>query len=269
MKLSEAIEALRKAGVEDAPLEARILFERVGGIPSSHLYGTDAEVEDEDVSRAVRRRAAREPLAYILGEWDFYKERYTVTPEVLIPRSDTEVLVDYAVSHIRRGSRIADLCTGSGCIGISTLKNTVGTSALLLDVSEGAIRVAEENAEKNGVAERARFLVADLRTYVPTETFDVILSNPPYVESRVYATLAPEVRAEPKAAFVADEEGMFFYRVILERWGDALAKDGFFAFEIGYDQEEKIRALGRSFGYSVDVGRDLGANPRVAVLKRR
>ena len=267
MKLSEAKEILKGSGVEDYAYDAREIFIEIGGIPRRDTVGFDPECNDPALIDAISRRAAREPLQYILGYAYFYKERYSVSRECLIPRSDTEVLVDYAVKNIAPGSRILDLCTGSGCVAISTLVNTVGTSAHLVDISDGALSVARKNARDNGVFHRASFEICDLMKGFPEGAWHAILSNPPYVSDSAYEKLEREISHEPKAAFVGGSDGADFYRVLIPACKEHLMPSGFMAFEIGYDQAQILMDIAEENRLSCDIMRDLGNNPRVAVLK--
>lgn len=267
MKLSEAKQILKNAGVEDYSHDARELFIEIGGIPRRDLIGSDPDCSSEELSAAIERRAAREPLQYILGYTYFYKERYTVGRDCLIPRPDTEVLVDYAVQHIAPGSSVLDLCTGSGCVAISTLVNTVRTKAHLVDISEGALAVARENARDNGVAHRVSFERCDLTKNFPAGRWDAILSNPPYVSSSAYRELEREISHEPREAFVGGEDGADFYRILIPQCKEHIHSHGFIAFEIGYDQAQILSALAEENGLSSEIIYDLGGNPRVAVLK--
>ena len=268
MKLSEAYEILNSAGIEDARWEARLLFSEIGGVPKTALIGRDAECDCPALADAIARRAKREPLQYVLGYTDFYRERYKVTPDVLIPRQDTETLVDCAVKNLKEGSLLLDLCTGSGCVAISTMKNTRATRASLVDISAEALAVAEENAKANGVFDRAEFIRCDvLESKIPGK-FDAILSNPPYVTEKSYRELAPEIYFEPKIAFVGGgEDGASFYERITELYHTSLTEDGFIAFEIGYDQRGPIENIAKRYGMSCEIRRDLGGNDRLAILK--
>lgn len=269
MTLREAIRALECAGVPDARYDAREVFVRIGGLTRAQAMFPDAEAASPLVEDAIARRVRREPLQYIIGEVGFYNEVYEVSPDCLIPRSDTEALVEYAVAHIPDGESFIDLCTGSGCIGISVLKNTRAASALLVDISPDALRTAQRNAQKNGVCDRAELLEADvLCEPVGAEVF-CVLSNPPYVRPEVYETLEREIFYEPRAAFVAADGGMEFYKRITELYRDRIKAGGFIAYEIGYDQEQAIREVARAADMSCETVRDLSGNPRVAVLRRR
>ena len=272
MRLTEAAARLRAAGIENEIYEARLLFSHFGGLSPSMLYGRDAEAEDARIEPYLLRRERHEPMAYILGEQGFYRESYLVSPETLIPREDTEILVDDAVRRLPKGARFADLCTGSGCSALSVLNNTEGTTAVAVDLSEGALKVARKNAERLGLSDRARFARADVLSDALSEAlssdapFDAILCNPPYIPREVYETLAPEIFFEPESAFVGEEEGMIFYRVLISALRPMLKAGGFLSFEIGYDQAERMRALAQESGYDAEILKDLSGNSRVALL---
>ncbi len=268
MTLKEAEELLSEAGIEDARHEARIIFAAVGGEPIYKLLTPNYSNETEEVKEAVLRRAKREPLAYIIGCVDFYRERYKVTPDCLIPRSDTECLVDFAVNNIPRGESFIDLCTGSGCVAISTLSNTEDTHATAVDISEGALSVARENAEFMNVADRIEFIRADVTEKALCDKVFAVLSNPPYVSESAYRTLEPEIYCEPKLAFLGGEDGGDFYRVLTPIYRDVIKDDGFIAYEIGYDQAELIIGIAKENRMNVGIIRDLSGNPRVAVLRK-
>lgn len=268
MTLEEAIKILNDAGVDSPSYDAEELFCHFGGYYRSTLYLMHSiESNDPKLLAAIERRANREPLQYIIGEVGFYRESYKVTPDCLIPRSDTETLVDYAVKHIPEGERFIDLCTGSGCIAISTLCNTKNTTSIAVDISEGALSVATENAEKNGVSHRIELRRADLMNEVIEEKVFAILSNPPYVTESAYRSLEGEIYHEPMGAFVGGEDGLDFYRRFTPIYKNYIAKSGFIAYEIGYDQAEMLKAIADECSMSCQIIKDLSGNDRVAVLK--
>lgn len=267
MRLSSAVKRLSEAGIDEARLEARILFSRIGKAPECELL-FDPECDSAELDSAIEARARRIPLAYILGEADFYRENYVVTPDCLIPRPETELLVDYAVNHIPCGARFADICTGSGCIAISTLKNTEGTVAVALDLSEAALKVARANAKRNSVSGRIEFIHGDALLGIEGEFF-AILSNPPYVSEAAYAALEAEIYEEPKMAFVGGVDGGDFYREMIPLYKNNLQSGGFLAFEIGYDQGELLRSLGASHGMETEIIKDYSGLDRIAVLKKQ
>lgn len=268
MTLREAKERLAAAGIEDALREARMLFSDIGGVPDTDLLNLSVSSDRPALLDAVARREQREPLQYILGSVGFYRETYTVTKDCLIPRSDTETLVGYAVSHLPQGGFFLDLCTGSGCIAVSTLANTKNTRALAVDLSEGALALAEKNAAQNGVADRAAFLLSDvLRAPVTDKKVCAVLSNPPYVTDAEYKVLAPELRYEPRMALVGGKDGGDFYRVLVPMYQDLLLPDGFFGFEIGAGQGDLLRRIAGENRMTCEILPDLAGLDRVAVLK--
>lgn len=267
MRLKEAAKILSEAGVDSALHDARAIFRCFGGISEAELLISDPEVSDEKTVSAIYRRAEREPLQYIIGEVDFYRERYEVSKDCLIPRSDTEILVDFAVHSIPEGESFADICTGSGCIAISTLKNTKNTHAVGIDISEGALRMAARNAEKNGVSERLTLIQADAMSYSPSEKVFAILSNPPYVTDGEYEDLEPEIKREPREAFLGGRDGLDFYRAIIPRAVGKIKNGGFVAVEIGAEQAEGLFAIARELDLSGELIKDLGGRDRVFVIR--
>lgn len=228
-------------------------------------FGVGTEARDD----AERRLREHEPLAYILGDTVFYRETYRVTPDVLIPRPDTERLVEKIIEKLPADGNLLDLCTGSGCVAISAIRNgKPGCRAVAADLSEAALEIARENAARNCVSDRIEFLRENVLhpAIDPSLRFDVIASNPPYVKSAVVDTLEPECQREPRIAFDGGEDGMNFYRAILCGYASLLKPGGCFLFEIGYDQREDISALAAVLGYSCTVTKDYGGNDRVAHL---
>ena len=268
MKLSQAIDILKKAGIEDPRGESRRLFSEIGGMEYSRLLIGDPEIENEELAEAIKKRSERFPLQYIIGKTDFYREEYELTPDVLIPRSDTEILVDYAVRNLPEGSRFIDLCTGSGCVAISTLKNTKSTTAVAVDLSDGALRVAQKNAKNNGVLARISIKKLDVLSSVEDGRFFAVLSNPPYVTKSAYEELEPELYREPKMALVGENDGLIFYERIIPDYKDKIDDNGFIAFEIGYDQGDALSRLAALHSMKCEIIKDLSGNDRVAVLKK-
>ena len=267
MRLSSAVAKLTEAGVDEARLEARILFSKIGKINECELL-FDPECSSAELTAAIEARCLRIPLAYILGEVDFYRENYVVSPDCLIPRPETELLVDYAVNNLPSGARFADICTGSGCIAVSTLKNTKSTTAVALDLSPAALEIARENAERNGVSGRIDFTLGDALLGIEGEFF-AILSNPPYVSEAAYAALDAEIYEEPRMAFIGGRDGGDFYRKMIPLYKSNLQDGGFLAFEIGYDQGELLRSLGEMHGMETEIIKDYGGLDRIAILKKQ
>lgn len=268
MTLSEAAERLSLAGVDSPLHDARELFYHFGGFSRSTLITKATECDLPELISAIDRRCNREPLQYILGYADFYRERYTVSPDCLIPRSDTELLVDYAVKNLPEGKTLLDLCTGSGCVALSTLNNTRNTYAVAVDISAAALNIAKENATSLGLTDRISLRRADVLKEKAEGDFFALLSNPPYVSEDAYRGLDEEIYKEPRNAFLGGKDGGDFYRHILPTYREIAEKGGFIAFEIGFDQAELLRSLAESEGLACEILRDLSGNDRVAVIRR-
>ena len=254
----------------EAQLDARLILEHVCGTSLQTLIlegerlvsGSEADLYRE----LLKRRCSREPLAYILGKWDFMGLEFGVCSDVLIPEQDTENLVEEVMKEICDGDRILDLCTGSGCILLSLLHYSNGSTGIGTDLSERAIAVAQENAVKLGLSERSEWRTGDLFEAVrPEERFDIIVSNPPYIKCRTIPELAPEVRIhEPRMALDGGDDGMDFYKRIIPGAPDHLLTGGMLFLEIGYDQAEQVSALMKDAGYyEVRTIKDYGGNDRI------
>ena len=263
--LSMALEEER-----EAQLDARLLLEHVCGTSlQTLLLDGKRPVTDNEAElyrRLLKRRCSREPLAYILGKWDFMGLEFGVSSDVLIPEQDTENLVEEVMREGCDGDRILDLCTGSGCILLSLLNYSNGSTGIGTDLSEGAIAVAKENALKLGLSERCDWKAGDLFEAVdPGEKFDIIVSNPPYIRSETIGELAPEVRIhEPRMALDGGDDGLYFYKRIIPEAADYLRTGGMLFLEIGYDQAEQVGALMKDAGYyEVRTIKDYGGNDRI------
>lgn len=264
--LSYGREQLQKAGIVDAALDAWYLLEYIGKFDKSYYYLHGREEMDEEALQnyqvLVKKRAERVPLQYITGVQMFMGLEFKVNPYVLIPRQDTETLVEAALAVCKPGMRVLDLCTGSGCILISLLHLCEGLVGVGSDISKQALLVARENVKANDVD--AEWVRSDLFSNL-SGTFDVIVSNPPYIPSRVIDTLMPEVRDfEPVEALDGHEDGLFFYDRILQECHGFLNPGGYLMLEIGYDQGEAVSERMRQAGLlDVRVIRDLCGNNRV------
>ncbi len=234
------------------------------GFLSEHFAG-------EELDAAIKAVDGGEPLAYVIGEWYFYGLTFRLNRDCLVPRPDTEHLVDRAVGLIPRGGGFIDLGCGSGCIALSVLHERPDARAVLCDISPGALDAARLNAAELGVADRAEFILADMRTdFLPGgRLFDVVVSNPPYIRSGVIPTLSEEVRREPRLALDGGADGLDFYRAVLDIQLSHLRPDGHIIFEIGFDQANDLRRLASERSLACDILRDYGGNDRVAVLSRR
>ena len=221
-------------------------------------FKTDAEYKN-----AIDRLDNREPLAYIIGEWYFYDEKYKVNENCLIPRPDTEHLVEYLIKNLPDNAVFADLCTGSGCIAISVLAHRKDVKAVAVDISQGAIDIAKENAALNSVSDRITFICSDVLSDNPLNNglFNAIVSNPPYIKTDVIDTLEPEVQNEPRIALDGGIDCLDFYKKIYTEYKNNVIPSGFIVTEIGYDQGNDLKKL-----FGCDIYKDYGGNDRVAVL---
>ena len=257
---------LTEAKIPEAELDARLLLEEVCGTDRNDLlvHG-DKEIPPEQCDRYVeyiQRRQKREPLQQITGYQEFMGLRFKVTPDVLIPRQDTEILVEEVMRYLHDGMHILDMCTGSGCILLSLLKYSNDCEGTGCDISEPALKVAEENAKELSL--NASFVQSNLFENISGK-YEFIVSNPPYIPTGVIPTLMEEVRDhEPVSALDGREDGLYFYREIVEKAGEYLYPGGMLFFEIGYDQAEKVSSLMREAGYQeVTVCKDLAGLDRV------
>lgn len=262
---------LQAAGIEEAALDARLLLEAVCGTNRNDLlvHG-EQPVEPEAEEKYfgwIGKRAGRIPLQQLTGEQDFMGLTFTVNENVLIPRQDTEILVEEVLKELHDGMRILDMCTGSGCILLSLLHYSNDCEGLGVDLSAEALEVAGRNVLKvltPEKAEHAHFLQSDLFEKVEGK-FEIIVSNPPYIASAEVDRLMPEVRDhEPRMALDGTEDGLEFYRRIIAEAGQYLVSSGMLFFEIGYDQGQAVSELMREHGYrEVQVVQDYAGLDRV------
>lgn len=210
--------------------------------------------EGAELEKAKERVEEGEPLAYVIGEWYFWDETFKLNSSCLIPRPDTEHLIEHGLKLVSPGDFIADICCGSGCIGLTILKHTVDTVCTFVDISSEALDMARLNAERMGLTERCRFMRQDVLKQKVEGDFDVIFSNPPYIKSDVVPTLEV-TRHEPKIALDGGKDGMDFYRVLVRDYDPRVM-----LLEIGYDQKQDIMSL-----CDCKVYNDYGGNPRVAI----
>lgn len=272
MTYCEAIAAgekvLAHAGIIDARVDSWLLLEMACRIDRQFYYmHMDEEMtaeQTEEFKSLLKKRGERIPLQYITGEQEFMGLTFHVNSHVLIPRQDTETLVEEALKHVEPGMQIMDMCTGSGCILISVLKNSKDTTGCGYDISKQAINVAKENAKWNDVA--ADFEKSDLFENA-TGTYDMILSNPPYIRTDEIMKLMPEVTEfEPVQALDGKEDGLYFYRRIIKECRDFLNPGAYLIFEIGYDQGKEVSEMMEYAGFSgVAVIKDLAHNDRVVI----
>ena len=273
--LAEGREVLTAAQIADADIDAWLLLQYVTGINRMmYLMEPDKSVSNEDTlayHEVIARRATHYPLQYITHTQEFMGLDFYVDERVLIPRQDTEVLVEMALEFLKDGMTVLDMCTGSGCILISLAANRRLASGLGVDLSEGALEVAQKNARANGL-DQLEWIQSSLFEAFENDLdksdklqVDMIVSNPPYIESEHIPTLMPEVRAhEPMMALDGFEDGLYFYREITANAPAYLKNKGYLLFDIGYNQGEAVADLMRMTGFvNIRIKKDLAGLDRV------
>ena len=255
----DARRQLKAAGIPAAQLEAREMVCHAAGKTREEFYRDMALYASDQVEREVkeltRRRLEGEPVAYLIGEWEFYGLGLDVTREVLIPRMDTEVLAEQAILAARaagEGCRVLDLCAGSGCVGLAVAANVPGCKVVLADVSEGALKVCRQNIRRCGLNDQVICAYADakLPPMPALWDFDVIACNPPYIPTADIPTLDPSVRDyEPHTALDGGADGLDFYRVVASKWKGALHLGGRLIFEVGMGQHRDVEILLAQHGF--------------------
>ena len=260
------------AATSDTPrLDAELLMAHALGVSRSELLLRHMDaVVPSDFSALIARRLNHEPVAYILGHQEFHGLEFLVNSAVLIPRGDSEVLVEAALAGMPDARIVLDCGTGSGALLLAVLAQLPAAQGVGIDRSLGALAVAATNAARLGLTARARLLHADWEMPGWQEAlggpFDLILANPPYVEDA--AELAPSVRAhEPAGALFAGAEGLDAYRILVPQLPGLLAAGGAVLLEIGAAQADPVGAIARAAGFAVSLHRDLGGRPRVLELK--
>jgi release factor glutamine methyltransferase len=270
--LREGEKYLAGCGVEEARLDAELLLEKVLGFNRTQLYAAATpeltDEEDEEFRALLERRGKHEPTAYILGEWGFRRLTLRVDPRVLIPRAETEMVVDRCLALIQGLERpeVLDVGTGSGAIALAIADEHPGAIVTAFDASDAALDVARENAEATGLADRVRFVPHDLTYGFGSRCYDLIVSNPPYVEPEEIESLQPEVRDwEPREALV----GQGMTRAVASEALKALREVGWLVLEVGATQADGVAEMVRGCGYeNVAVTKDLAGIERVVEGKR-
>jgi release factor glutamine methyltransferase len=275
--IAAARRALADAGIapDDAALDAEVLARHALGWDRAALISRGREEPprefEERFAPLIRRRAAREPVAYITGVREFWGRDVEVSPDVLIPRPETELIVEEALEAARQQNRrtIVDVGTGSGCLAVTLALELPEARVIATDISSAALRMARRNAERHRVSERITFVLTNILAGVEVP-LDLIVANPPYMPLEIEPTLQPEVaKYEPRQALYAGEDGLDAYRGLFPGAAARLADEGRLVVEFGFGQEEDIRALAGTAGLTVlRVKPDLQGIPRVAVLGR-
>ena len=278
MKIKEVLEYGKNNLIEkeEGLRLSKMLLKHLLNVSDSYLIiNSDKEVElsvEEKFKQGIELLKNGMPLQYITNYQEFMGLLFYVDSNVLIPQPDTEILVEEVLDILKKDlnkKSVLDLCTGSGAIGISIAKYS-DSIVTMSDISEGALEIARKNAATNGVIDKCNFILSDMFKNI-NEKFDIIVSNPPYIKTKVINTLDIEVLNEPILALDGGEDGLNFYRIIAENAYKYLNKDGILALEIGYDQKEEVMALLEKVGQYTDIycKKDLGDNDRVIVCKLR
>lgn len=264
---------LRKAGIEAATLEARELVCFGTGKSREDLARDGGLYASPELERQVRslveRHLAGEPVAYLIGEWEFYGLPLDISPDVLIPRPDTEVLAEQAISYIRLlgECRVLDLCAGSGCIGLAVASQAPQARVVLGEYSDAALKVCRQNIRRNGLSGRVVPMQADAREKPDRSLgeFQCIVSNPPYIPTADIAVLDASVKDyEPHLALDGGEDGLDFYQTISGKWKNALVPGGRLYFEVGAGQADTVLRIMRAQGFGdIQIVKDLHDIPRV------
>ena len=276
--VAEAAQVLQTAGIVQARMDAASLLSHLLGGNRSFLiaHGEDRLSFDQLMAfqRLVGRRAQREPLQYITGHQEFFKLDFEVRPGVLIPRPETEIVVEAALDLLRAQSEpaFADIGTGSGCIVISLLHEVPNARAVATDISLIALSVTKKNAHTHGVSDRLTLIQGDCFSAFPRDdAFSVIVSNPPYIAAAEIDRLQPEVRKyEPLSALMSGDDGLSHIRILLAQAAAFLQEDGHLIFEIGFGQREGVeRLIDERVWKLIEIRNDLQDIPRTLVLQKR
>lgn len=276
MKIIELINIEKKKlienNIEDATLIARILMQFVLNIDRNKLIIKQEEdidsVKKQEYEKYIEQILEGMPLQYITNTQEFMKNSFYVNENVLIPQPDTEILVQEILDIIQKENKnkILDMCTGSGIIGISIAKYAENLDITVSDISKEALKVVEKNVERNNV--KLKIVKSDLFENIK-EKYDIIVSNPPYIETDIIKTLSKEVQKEPKLALDGGKDGLVFYRKIINEATKFLNKDGYLCLEIGYNQKEKVVDIFQKEKEFTDIKciKDLSENDRVIIAR--
>ena len=251
--------ALLSAGIDDCVFEAKQIIKHITGLRSSEIlmnYTKElTEFQSNNLTAILRQRELRYPLQYIFGEWSFYGRDFYVGPGVLVPRADTETVIEVCTEYLkdRKEPKILDLCAGSGCIGITLSKEKEDSSCRKVEKYPAAMRYAEKNITRNK-AENAKVLAGDVFEGTASgEKYDLIVSNPPYIAENGTEEVSPETKYEPETALIGGADGLKFYKAITENYKDSLKENGMICFEVGIGQADSVKEILNAAGFT-DTG---------------
>jgi len=270
--LKWSAEELKKANIETPITDSQLIIAHVLRIPRWKLIADrEKEIDNEkfqEIKKLIRLRAEGTPLAYITKKREFFGEKFFINEDVLIPRYETEILVEEVLKRIPKDKNIIglDIGVGSGIIAISLLKNVENLKMVGVDISEKALKVAEINAKLKAVSDRLKLIKSNLFSNIPNIKFDFIVSNPPYVSKEEYKNLSKEVKKEPKIALISGEKGLAFYKRIINKGKNYLKNGGFIAFEVGYKQSKDVKSIFQKNGFkNIEIIKDLNGIERVVI----
>lgn len=278
MKIEELLrygkEKLEKQKVEDASIISRILVQYVLKIDRNKLIINKNDNVDinkkNEYKEYIEKIIKGKPVQYITNNQEFMRLNFYVDENVLIPQPDTEILVEEVIKRksMKENVEILDMCTGSGCIGISLAKNIKNTKVTLVDISKEAIEIAKKNAIQNSVENKVTFIQSDMFEKIKGK-FDIIVSNPPYIRTDIIQTLDKQVQNEPHIALDGGEDGLDFYKVLINEAYKYLKKGGKIFLEIGYDQKKEVENLAKKSKHykRIETIKDLSQNDRVIILE--
>lgn len=271
----KAVSKLTESGIDDAAYDARLLFEHVFSLTyNDALLNPGLQCDSEKVAefeKILEERISGRPLQYILGKWEFMGLEFSVGEGVLIPRSDTEILAEYAIEKIKKMKKpvVFDLCSGSGCIGLSVKKLVPEARVFMVEISDEAIHYLNLNREQLGLMKDTCLIKGDITlgfdAFSSLPKPDVILSNPPYIISDEIKDLQKEVQLEPRLALDGGKDGYDFYRVLSEKWLPFIIKDGFIAVECGEEQAQNIASMFALNSKETEIVKDFSGTERVVI----
>jgi release factor glutamine methyltransferase len=246
---------LSAAGIDDSSFEARAIIRHITGLSNAEITANPmralTEFQENNITAILRQREIRYPLQYIFGTWDFYKYKFKVGVGVLIPRSDTEILVETASDYLKdkQSPKVLDLCAGSGCIGISLAKDYPDSAVVMLEKYEEAARYINQNIELNSAYNTMLLMGDALLGDGGVVEYDLIVSNPPYIPQSEIGEMNAETKFEPETALLCEGDGLLFYKTIAEKYKTALKDGGMLAFEVGFKQANAVADILKENGY--------------------
>ena len=261
---------LEAAGVEDFIFEAREIIKHITGLSAAQILTSYnrklSQFQENNLIAILHQREVRYPLQYIFTKWGFYGREFFVGPGVLVPRADTETVIEASTEYLKdkESPKILDLCAGSGCIGITLAKEIENSKVLLVEKFQEALSYTNKNIEYNK-AENATAIMGDIFEGAGADgEYDLIVSNPPYIPEEEMSIISPETKYEPETALLARDGGMEFYKTITEKYFDSIKSGGMICFEVGFNQSERVAEILENAGFTnITVKKDLNEINRV------